>query len=427
MNNSRRTNLLNGMKQLVEVVIRGAQSALARGLWWAFTGVFISSFIAFSLWVLSLAVSGNPDYSFLFSTFLVLSIAMVSTNLFVVFRSEQQEYDPWIDLRYHARIHSKISKDESKFLLRLHRTGYPIEMGHSDISTLNRIEYSVPNILLFSGAGCAILVSGLSVVYSRIVNAAFTNNDLFGALGLFVMTGFLFYLGIWQGVVGRWNQYRTWKGFWTSYWEYVLAELEPTDYASEIPEMIGSWIPFVHWSLWGRKFDLIEPKFLESITKQALKIMKQLGLKDILPSDTSDLISYLDCLALFHHNREFIKKNRKELGIVSESVTEFKETVKEMVELKSLMAENEMAKLRQADDLFTLLPVASLSEDAMREIMKIRGIAPSDQDRIRELARGRLETLWNLTESPIPASLKWTGLFYSIASLTAAWLSRVLG
>ena len=89
--------------------------------------------------------------------------------------------------------------------------------------------------------------------------------------------------------------------------------------------------------------------------------------------------------------------------------------------LVTLQDAQTMATLRSYKRTLDLIPVASLSLEAVAELDRIEEIPLHSRADIMHLVKERLTVLWSLSESPVPNSLKWVGLFYSVASLVTTW------
>jgi hypothetical protein len=84
-------------------------------------------------------------------------------------------------------------------------------------------------------------------------------------------------------------------------------------------------------------------------------------------------------------------------------------------------------ELRWSSRFLRLIPVARGSIEALEELLELESLEEPDRQEAYDFAKSRLSTLWFLSETPIPGSLKWTIVFYSLASLVTAWVSVLIG
>ncbi|MHA1929376.1 MAG: hypothetical protein ACTSV2_12445 [Candidatus Thorarchaeota archaeon] len=418
-------SIQNGMKKAGQLAVKGAESKTVRIIWWILVGVITAIMINLSLVLLILALTGVFDWIFLRDSAIMLSIVISLTNVFIIFRSEHQAYDPWIDLRHHARIRTKLGNDESEFMIKFHRVGYPDELSFSFTNTLNMIEQSVPNILLFTSSGIFLSVLAFTSIYIRFTSYSIRLNDFINFCFLLLTGCFLIYFIVHRGVFQRWKNYRTWKEFWISYWEFVLNKMESNPYASDVPDCIGDWRSLVGWKWWGEKVDLDNPDFVRDLRHDSGKIIKKLGLSDALPTDTQELMDYCDILALFHDIKDYLKKNKDDIAEVVKKSNDYKDIVDRLSSLSSLMGITH-EYLRISFSILNLLPVVILSIEAFNEVLEVSNARDEDRNEIYEIAKDRLDVFWFLSGSPIPDSLKWTTVFYSVASLVTTWLSPLM-
>ena len=395
---------------------------VVRGIWWIVMSIVTGGAIAFSIFILYAGTSQVWDTTLMIQTWVIASIFLILTNLFVLVREGQLTYDPWVDLRYHGRICSKLDRPKSGFLLRFHRTGFPEEMRYTDIGTMNMIEHSVPYIVVFVGAGISWLIVALSILAVRVSLGNLTIEDLLPLGSLFFTAIFPLWLGLHDLVYVRWMKYRRWKAFWGNYWWHIMNCLEQSELGACVADETGNWYPIVDKKWWGEMVDLKNDEFVHDLKKRSRKLMDQFSIVDTLPTDEKELRAYVDCLALFAEIRDFMEENESDMTKVAKASKRYKESIEYMEAMISLRGNGVMKALRDINDVFVLLPVANISTEIVEEIVGLEGLSVEDRKEVKEWAEKRLDKIWALTESPIPDSLKWTGLFFSIASAVGIWM-----
>jgi hypothetical protein len=410
----------NAIGGLGAKTVKGVE--VARGIWWIVMSIATGGTIAFSILILYAGTSQVWDATLTVQTWVIVSVFLILTNLFVLVREGQMAYDPWIDLRYHGRICAKLDRPKSSFLLRFHQTGFPEEMRYTDISTMNMIEQSVPYIVVFAGTGISLLIVTSTILVVRGSLGNLTVEDLLSLGGLIFAAILLLWLGLHDLIYVRWIKYRRWKAFWGSYWWHVMNCLEQSELGACVADATGSWYPIVDKKWWGELVDFKNNEFVHDLKKRSRRLMDQFSIVDTLPTDEEELIAYVDCLALFAEIRDFMEDNEEDLTKDVETSKRYQESVEYMEAMISLQGTGVMRALRNIDDVFALLPVANLSAEIVEEIVGLEDLSVEDRKEVKEWAEKRLDKIWALTESPIPDSLKWTGLFFSIASAVGIWM-----
>lgn len=422
---SRRKQATQTLRRLWIRFMQAIVSRPVRGIIWVIVSIITSGGIAFAAWAIRLVFTGNTDYQVIMTSWVLLAILFALTNLLIVFRSEYMEYDPWIDLRYHARIHEKISGNASQFLLTFHRTGSPEEMYYSRTSTVNRIEQAFPFTLTMTSTAAAFLGFFVVSFFSLMKVSSMPLQGLTALTGIFIGISFLLYFGIGQGILSPWRKYRRWKDFWTAYWEYILSKTEPSERIARIIEERGAWHSIVGWRLWGTDFNLKRKDILSDIKMRASALLLENSINDSLPTSTENLVDYLDSLTLYLDIKESISHNTEVLEILAEKSKIYETALNNFNHICSLKESNIRKQMNRMDDLLSLIPVAALSLHAFREVSEVDPLPTKDLREMRDWAESRLEHFWGMPGSPIPSSLKWITAFYSLSSLVVTWLPQL--
>lgn len=415
------------IKQGLDSLLRRLESRPFRALVWTIASIFTSSTVALAVWAMRLIVTQEPNDELLFVTWITVAAVFILTSIFIVLRSEYLEYDPWIDLRYHARLRSRATSDESGFLRKFQRTGFPREITASKISTLNWIEQAFPLTLMLTSVAVSLCFLGLIPTALRVVSFGISWIHLTGAAATLIFAALAIYIGIESGILFPWRQYHTWTHFWTAYWEYVISVFEPSEMASRVVEKRGTWYPLAGWRLWSTDYDLSDDRIREYVTKRARRLLRENSISDTLSESDIELTNYLDSLALYLDVKSSIQHNRDVLDTLSGESHEYRQAITVFEGITSLDSQDILDQLKDIERLLSLVPVAEISLDAFREVYNVDAIDEEYSDEIQSMAESRLEELWNLPGAPLPESLKWITAFYSLVSLAVTWLLPSFG
>lgn len=350
-----------------------------------------------------------------------LAVFMILTNLFVVVKTEQWIIDPRLDIRYYARIQTELSAEPSQFLTRFHRTACPIELDISHETALNLIENGVPFLLTTTGLGFSILGVLSVALYNQWVIGIMTFwNFLFIAVLIVIVIGWI-YSSLRLFLFQYWKMYRRCKNFWIAYWTYIMNVLEPAEHVTEVAEYSGDWDAILPTKYFDVNVDYRNQEFIAALRRKAQHKMNENSISDGLPSDDIELFDYLNRLALLVDLKEIVEEENATLNKIAEESERFRMMLDEINSLVTLQDAQTMATLRSYKRTLDLIPVASLSLEAVAELDRIEEIPLHSRADIMHLVKERLTVLWSLSESPVPNSLKWVGLFYSVASLVTTW------
>ncbi|MFW9889981.1 MAG: hypothetical protein ACFFER_17500 [Candidatus Thorarchaeota archaeon] len=427
-------------RRLSEILKRGAKSTWTRAIYWILGTLIVSISLAVAI---AVAVSPYPSINVeatFISSFVVLLATLGLTNIFVIFRTSYPFVDPRTDLRYHSRVCHHATGEESEVLIKLHRTGNPKELEYTNDLTKGTIERGFPflmAVVVFGASGMILTIlyflDFIGFAEWSMATPGWPLNLLSPPVAVLIMGTLcviLIYGILRLALILPWENYRKWRMFWIHYWEYVLNLLEPTVYGPNVSIESGSWINLTGWSKWGEFKNLNDDTTIQKIRELLRKKIEKNKLKDRIPDDMpdADVISYGDRLALFLHIKAMLEENRNALNQLSKRSPEFKKLSDEMKSVDSINGEAMKVTLEETLRKLRLIPVYELSLTILSEVDGITKITDNNQkEELASLAQSRLDVLWSLSHSPLPESIKWMGLFYSMASVLSAAILLIIG
>jgi hypothetical protein len=413
-----------------KLLIRGAESRILRAFWWVIVAIAIAGFLSSAL--AGILEPVLPNYSqFFWTSWFLLSITISSSNVFIVFRSTRPLQEPLFDLKYHAQICEKSGLEESKFLNNYHRLGRPYSIGFNLETTLDYIERAIPSSVLFYVTGFVSLSVGalglLSIIGFDFWELNYDFNNLLGSL--FISGGgvALLWFAIIEGLHKPWSFHQNQKSFWTIYWSHALNLADPTQ-GTIIAEEVGHWHLIIKPYYWEAKdADFSNDDFLKYVREKLKKKIKEFKLTDTIADDTTidEITSYGDKLALLSEIRNELKDNKNELDILSEKSERFRNLRSSLASINSLADKSMLANLKSYWSELNIMPIASESLESLEEMELIRNMDDTEKEKIRKIAEIRLDYYRSQSDYPLPGSLKWMGLFYTIASLLSSAVSLI--